>query len=226
MRLFIQDLIRCYVSLMGVQWCNFNAGSFTTLQLRHWIITTASNACRVLWMPSTLKTWSGKLSELGNIWKHCVSHPKLHPSSFSLEPQKMGHWKGRFLGLSPLPVRVTTRIITFLVGNPYKPSFPLLLGGGTTQEIPLGNPSFSGSMLNFGGVPFTQVDLPFETHEMSDELEGKSMAFKGGFFWAVLSDEQMSNGWPYSLLNDEQMSNKVRVEHQPVLVTCQLGMKR
>ena len=35
-------------------------------------------------------------------------------------------------------------------------------------------------------------------------------------YWAVLSDEQMSNGWPYSLLNDEQMSNKVRVEHQPV----------
>ena len=24
---------------------------------RHWIITTASNACQVLWMPSTLKTW-------------------------------------------------------------------------------------------------------------------------------------------------------------------------
>ena len=38
------------------------------------------------------------------------------------------------LGLSPLPVRVTTRIIAFLVGNPYKPSFPLLLGGGTTQD--------------------------------------------------------------------------------------------
>ena len=34
--------------------------------------------------------------------------------------------------------------------------------------------------------------------------------------WAVLSDEQMSNGWSYPLLNDEQMSNKVRVEHQPV----------
>ena len=40
-----------------------------------------------------------------------------------------------YFGLSPLPVRVTTRIITFLVGNPYKPSFPLLLGGGTTQYI-------------------------------------------------------------------------------------------
>ncbi len=36
----------------------------------------------------------------------------------------------------PLPrLLVTTRIITFLVGNPYKPSFPLLLGRGTTQCI-------------------------------------------------------------------------------------------
>ena len=34
--------------------------------------------------------------------------------------------------------------------------------------------------------------------------------------WAVLSDEQMSNGYPFSLVNDEQMSNKVGVEHQPV----------
>ena len=37
------------------------------------------------------------------------------------------------------------------------------------------------------------------------------------FTSAVLSDEQMSNGWPFSLLNDEQMSNKVGVEHPPVL---------
>ncbi len=41
-----------------------------------------------------------------------------------------------YLRSTPHPVRVTTRIITFLVGNPYKPSFPLLLGGGTTQCIP------------------------------------------------------------------------------------------
>ena len=37
------------------------------------------------------------------------------------------------VGLSSFPVIVTTRIITFLVGNPYKPSFPLLLGRGTKQ---------------------------------------------------------------------------------------------
>ena len=36
--------------------------------------------------------------------------------------------------------------------------------------------------------------------------------------WAVLSDEQMSNGWPFSLLNDEQMSNKVGVENQPAIL--------
>ena len=75
------------------------------------------------------------------ILKHVVPqiHP-LHPSSSTLPEEK---WtlcrknpgqKSSF-GLSPLPVRVTTRIITFLVGNPYKPSFPLLLGGGTTQVI-------------------------------------------------------------------------------------------
>ena len=31
----------------------------------------------------------------------------------------------------------------------------------------------------------------------------------------MLSDEQMSNGYPLSLLNDQQMSNKVGVERQP-----------
>ena len=35
-----------------------------------------------------------------------------------------------WFGLSPLPVRVTTRIITFLVGNPYKPSFATVTGWG------------------------------------------------------------------------------------------------
>ncbi len=34
------------------------------------------------------------------------------------------------LGLSPLPVTVTTRIITSLVGDPYKPSFATVTGRG------------------------------------------------------------------------------------------------
>ncbi len=41
-----------------------------------------------------------------------------------------------FIGCGPLSVTVTTRIITFLVGDPYKPSFPTgILGGGHTQPI-------------------------------------------------------------------------------------------
>ena len=39
-------------------------------------------------------------------------------------------WQEAYIGLSPLPVTVTTRIITFLVGNPYKPSFATVTGRG------------------------------------------------------------------------------------------------
>ena len=35
-----------------------------------------------------------------------------------------------YIVLSPLPVTVTTRIITFLVGDPYKPSFATVTGRG------------------------------------------------------------------------------------------------
>ena len=34
------------------------------------------------------------------------------------------------IGLSPLPVTVTNGIITFLVGDPYKPSFATVTGRG------------------------------------------------------------------------------------------------
>ena len=39
----------------------------------------------------------------------------------------------------------------------------------------------------------------------------------GKIIWLVLSDEQMSQGWPFSLLNDEQMRNWLGVEHLPVM---------
>ena len=68
----------------------------------------------------------------------CWSQWHKHMQGCSLKPCKTALYiyiYVLYVGLSPLPVRVTTRIITFLVGNPYKPSFPLLLGGGTTQII-------------------------------------------------------------------------------------------
>ena len=35
-----------------------------------------------------------------------------------------------YVGYGPFPVTVTTRIITFLVGNPYKPLFATVTGKG------------------------------------------------------------------------------------------------
>jgi len=35
-----------------------------------------------------------------------------------------------YIGYGPFPVTVTTRIITFLVGNPYKPLFATVTGKG------------------------------------------------------------------------------------------------
>ena len=57
-----------------------------------------------------------------------------------------------------------------------------------------------------GGDTFSQAGQP----------ENKTFGDGTNIYWAVLSNEQMSNGYPFSLLNDEQMSNKVGVEHQPV----------
>ena len=37
---------------------------------------------------------------------------------------------GQYLGSTPHPVTITTRIIQFLVGNPYKPSFVTVTGRG------------------------------------------------------------------------------------------------
>ncbi len=43
---------------------------------------------------------------------------------------------------TPHPVTVTTRIITFLVGNPYKPSFATVTGWGV-------DPRYTGKELSF-----------------------------------------------------------------------------
>ena len=49
-------------------------------------------------------------------------------------------WKkkkpGISIGTTPHPVTVTTRIITFLVGNPYKPSFATVTGWGVDPTYP------------------------------------------------------------------------------------------
>ena len=46
------------------------------------------------------------------------------------------YWSiGHMLDMAPLTVTVTTRIITFLVGNPYKPSFVTVTGWGGRSKL-------------------------------------------------------------------------------------------
>ena len=49
--------------------------------------------------------------------------------------------------MSPLPVTVTTRIITFLVGDPYKPSFATVTGKGD-------NPTYSIYLPSLGTITY------------------------------------------------------------------------
>ena len=98
----------------------------------------------------------GKIPILTNIFQMGWNHQGDSSARWPLEnpPSKVTfEWKGSrklhspsqkghvfaelpvYFGLPPFPVIGTTRIITFLVGNPYKPSFPLLLGRGTTQSL-------------------------------------------------------------------------------------------
>ena len=42
----------------------------------------------------------------------------------------VSNFKNLFVGTTPHPATVTTRIIPFLVGNPYKPSFVTVTGWG------------------------------------------------------------------------------------------------
>ena len=47
-----------------------------------------------------------------------------------------------YLGCGPLPVAVTTRIIAFLIGNPYNPSFTTVTVGGAISESYLAKQPF------------------------------------------------------------------------------------
>ena len=66
---------------------------------------------------------------------YCTRYPvDLNDQNHFFNLPKGGFWmyflKVNNLGMAPLPLTVTTGIITFLVGDPYKPSFPTVTGKG------------------------------------------------------------------------------------------------
>ena len=81
-----------------------------------------------------------------------------------------------YLGCGPLPVTVTTRSITFLVGNPEQNLYlPLLLGGGHTQGIPTRPTGMDGQCGHFSNCQASSMDLavPPSLLALVDELEAK-----------------------------------------------------
>ena len=55
---------------------------------------------------------------------------------------------GVYFRSTPHPVTVTTRIITYLVGNPYKPSFATVTGWGVDPRYGV----YSMLNLHYGGL--------------------------------------------------------------------------
>ena len=70
------------------------------------------------------------LSDVGYWFLHLFTRPIWPWKYLKVGPVDINYfWRGYF-GLPPHPVTVTTRIITFLVGDPYKPSFATVTGRG------------------------------------------------------------------------------------------------
>ena len=64
-----------------------------------------------------------------------------------------------YLRSTPHPVTVTTRIITFLVGNPYKPSFATVTGWGVVPRNTLPGNEKTYPTLGYVGKSWTQKCL-------------------------------------------------------------------
>ena len=81
------------------------------------------------------------------MWIISCAAVRYHVSYHRIEPSIS------YLGLSPLPVTVTTKIITFLVGDPYKPSFATVPGrGDNPNHIALYHPNSCFWLIRFFSV--------------------------------------------------------------------------
>ncbi len=81
-------------------------------------------------------------------WSFCFSLLSLtSPKLLQFNYQTKTELNAPSLGLSPLPVTVTTRIITFLIGYPYKPSFATITGRGGCPPKPSSKKQKNNSIL-------------------------------------------------------------------------------
>ena len=69
-----------------------------------------------------------------------------------------------YLWSTPHPLTVTTRIITFLVGNPYKPSFATVTGWGVDPTFTINKSTHSANVQpeKLWGIKFVVGKIKFK----------------------------------------------------------------
>ena len=94
-----------------------------------------------------------------------------------------------FVGTTPHPVTVTTRIITFLVGNPYKPSFATVTGWGVDLRY---------LFVNIGDLKNYPVTMRITTKQYEDGKQKIPIETSENrwFFWDV---EKRGGGGSFTL---------------------------
>ena len=75
------------------------------------------------------------------IWKRSMMKNLVQTQNRRLHLSEFWRWP-LYFGTTPHPVTVTTRIITFLIGNPYKPSFVTVTGWGVDLTYTVNHPYY------------------------------------------------------------------------------------
>ena len=102
-------------------------GSGCSCKKKMWRISKLS----ISWKKQTIGVKHTKMCKPGeHFWHRGAKKTLCCPSKWIWLDQVHSSAKQNVLELPPLPVTVTTRIVTFLIGNPYKPSFTTVTGWG------------------------------------------------------------------------------------------------
>ena len=107
--------------------------------------------------PLKMDGWNTILSYWGDLFSGAFAVSFREVKKMKVSPNRIS------IRSTPHPVTVTTRIITFLVGNPYKPSFATVTGWGVDPKFPYFHPCFfwASPLEKFPyGMDFCPILLP------------------------------------------------------------------
>ncbi len=135
-----------------------------------------------MWNWNTALTWRN-LPIPSPKWCSVFFRFKKSPKMCAMVQVVAFFWGWSSLRSTPHPVTVTTRIIAFLVGNPYKPSFATVTGWGVDPS----HPTFSRNPYNGYINSYYWVDefypLLYRNNGSLDPGTCRSLGFRGSLNW-------------------------------------------